>query len=95
MGPGDDDRAPGAAITVELCGRVDHEPPCPLAPHHTAAVREGDAVRLRILFATDPEREPEVRRRIAAALARWRLLSDGPDAIRSSEADHAGRLVAS
>ena len=35
MAPGNDIAAPGAAITVELCGRWEHEPPCPLAPHHT------------------------------------------------------------
>ncbi len=37
MGAAGDERAPGAAITIALCGRLDHEPPCPLAPHHTAA----------------------------------------------------------
>jgi hypothetical protein len=36
-----DDRAPGGAITVALCGSWSHEPPCPLAPHHTAAERSG------------------------------------------------------
>ncbi len=36
-----DSRAPGAAITVALCGRWDHEPPCPLSPHHTQADRIG------------------------------------------------------
>ena len=34
--------APGGAITVALCGSWDHEPPCPLAPHHTRAHRSGD-----------------------------------------------------
>ena len=36
---GGDDRAPGGAITVELCGHWDHEPPCPLAAHHTGVRR--------------------------------------------------------
>ena len=35
--PEADIRAPGAAITVALCGHWEHEPPCPLAPHHTHA----------------------------------------------------------
>jgi hypothetical protein len=60
-----DDAAPGAAVTVALCGRVEHEPPCPLAAHHTAADRAGDELHLRILFAADPADEPEVRRRTA------------------------------
>jgi hypothetical protein len=36
-----DDRAPGGAITVALCGSWSHDPPCPLAPHHTDALRDG------------------------------------------------------
>ncbi|RAY10877.1 hypothetical protein DPM19_33495 [Actinomadura craniellae] len=73
----DDLRAPGAAVTVALCGHWKHEPPCPLAAHHTAAERSGDEVRLRILFAAEPADETEVRDRIEAALSRGRL--DGPD----------------
>jgi hypothetical protein len=42
LDPGGADDAPGAAITVELCGHWEHEPPCPVAAHHTAAAREGD-----------------------------------------------------
>jgi hypothetical protein len=101
--------APGAAITVALCGHWEHEPPCPLAPHHTAAERDGDgdAVRLRVLFAAQPEDEAEVRRRIDDALARaqlptpdgavahWELVTTGPGAVRPGEAEHARRLAAS
>jgi hypothetical protein len=58
MGSGEDLRAPGGAITVALCGSWEHEPPCPLAPHHTAAERDGDVVRLRILFATNRTANP-------------------------------------
>ncbi|MFF2029006.1 hypothetical protein [Arthrobacter sp. NPDC058192] len=47
---GGDQAAPGAAITLELCGSWDHEPPCPLAPHHTEARRTGAVLRLRVLF---------------------------------------------
>jgi hypothetical protein len=100
-----DPRAPGAAITVALCGHWDHEPPCPLAPHHTDARREGEEVRLRILFATEPEREGEVRELIAGALAAgrlavadaepadWRLVGAGPSAVRPDEREHARRLA--
>jgi hypothetical protein len=47
-----DERAPGAAVTVALCGRWDHEPPCPLASHFIDVVRDDGEVRLRILFTT-------------------------------------------
>ena len=98
-------QAPGGAITVALCGSWEHAPPCPLAPHHTSAARDGDAVRLRVLFAADPGDEPEVRRRIADALAagaattsngdlaRWNVTSEAPSEVRPEERDHANRLA--
>jgi len=79
MEPGGDVRAPGGAITVALCGHWEHEPPCPLAPHSTGAQRSGDQVRLRVLFATEPSAEAEVRGRIEAALSQDGLA--GPDGI--------------
>src|SRR3954469_24420612 len=91
----DDIRAPGGAITTELCGHWEHPPPCPLAPHHTSAQRRGVQVHLRILFATEPEREAEVRARIGRALAAWEVRSSAAGAVRQEEQAHAGRLVAS
>jgi hypothetical protein len=107
MAAGDDDRAPGAAITAALCGSWSHEPPCPLAPHHTAARRDGDEVRLRILFAADPGDEPRVRATIDDALAAgggdtpdggrvaWQLVSSSASAVRPAEREHADRLTRS
>jgi hypothetical protein len=104
MAPDDDVRAPGGAITVALCGRSDHDPPCPVAPHHTAAERDGDAVRLRILFATEPERADDVRSSIDAALrsgtfdgpdggtTTWQLRESAPAPVSAAERDHAERL---
>ena len=58
-----------------------------------------------MLFAAEPEREMDVRRRIDAALAagrvagpdggvtRWRLRSSAAGAVDPDEADHASRLV--
>jgi hypothetical protein len=101
-----DPAAPGGAITVALCGSWDLDRPCPLAPHHTAAERDGDVVRLRILFAAAPADEPAVRQRIAAALtsaelvtptgatARWQLISAAPAEVHPAEAAHARRLAA-
>jgi hypothetical protein len=78
LGPDGDPAAPGGAITVALCGDWEHEPPCPLAPHHTEATRDaGDRVRLRVLFTVEPEREAEVRSLIDSALASGR--QSGPD----------------
>jgi hypothetical protein len=98
-------RAPGAAITAELCGHWEHEPPCPLAAHHTNAYRVGEQVRLRTLFASEPGNEAVVRERIDQALARgvlegpdavvthWRLESSGATPVSGDEADHADRLA--
>jgi hypothetical protein len=105
MGPDGDTRAPGGAITIELCGRMDHEPPCPLAAHHTHAERGGGEVRLRILFATEPGRSGDVRLRIDRALGAgtfvgpdgatttWQLRESRPGAVTPAEQDHAGRLA--
>ena len=102
-----DVQAPGGAITAALCGSWEHPPPCPLAPHHTGATRDGGAVRLRVLFAAEPGDEAEVRRRIADALAvgrvatptgdlvQWSVTSEGPGEVRPEERDHGDRLVTS
>jgi hypothetical protein len=107
LGPGGDSRAPGGAITVALCGHWDHEPPCPLAPHHTDASPAGDdTLRLRVLFAADPSDEERVRSLITEALSsgrltgpdgrvtRWMMQSSAAGTIRSDESAHAARLVA-
>jgi hypothetical protein len=105
MEPNGDIRAPGGAITVALCGSIEHEPPCPLAAHHTRAERDGVDVRLRILFAAEPEDSADVRLGIDRALQAgsfagpdgavtdWRLLRSGPADIAADEQDHAGRLT--
>jgi hypothetical protein len=100
-----DDRAPGGAITAALCGELEHEPPCPLAAHHTAAARDGEELRLRILFATPPDRAEEVRARIDAALengsftgpdgttTRWRTVRSGCIELATEDRPHARRLL--
>lgn len=104
MPPTADTRAPGGAITAALCGHWEHEPPCPLAPHHTTATRTGAEVHVRVLFATEPDREAAVRDRIAAALAAghlespdgttdWELLSAAESPVSPEETDHAERLI--
>ncbi len=103
-----DPAAPGGAITVALCGHWDHQPPCPLAPHHTAAEPRGDGlVGLRVLFAADAEREAEVRALIDDALrsgslvgpdgrvTTWSVRSSSVSDVRSAEARHAEALLGS
>jgi hypothetical protein len=105
LDPGGDSRAPGGAITVALCGHWEHEPPCPLAPHHTEASRAGDGtVRLRVLFATSDEEQ--VRSLIGQALSSgrlagpdgqvttWTVRSSGAGSVRADEAEQAARLAA-
>jgi hypothetical protein len=104
--PGLDHRAPGGAVTLALCGSLDHEPPCPLAAHHTTVEADGAELRVRILFATEVDDEERVRALMDGALAsgewtypdgvvsRWALVSSGPSAVREDESEHADRLVA-
>lgn len=107
MEPHADVRAPGAAVTVALCGHWDHEPPCPLAPHYVGA-DEGDdgELRVRILFAVEPDKEARVRRLIEQALsgqlkfpdgfaAAWQLHATWPTEIPAAEAGHAEQLIQS
>jgi len=103
--PGADRRAPGGAVTLALCGSWEHEPPCPLAPHHTAVEGPDDALDVRVVFAVHADAEDEVRRRIDGALAggeitgpdgtasRWRLVEAGPDELRDGERDLGARLA--
>lgn len=78
LDPGGDSRALGGAITVALCGHWDHEPPCPLSPHHTDAVPADDGtVRLHVVFEAEPDDEARVRALIDQALSSGRLT--GPD----------------
>jgi hypothetical protein len=108
LDPGGDAAAPGGAITVALCGHWDHEPPCPLAPHHTDRTPGSDGtIRLRVLFATDPGQEQRVRSLIGQALTSgratgpdgrvttWSVRSSTAGSVRPDEADHAARLVQS
>lgn len=99
-------RAPGA-VTRALCGHWEHEPPCPLAPHHTWAQRRGDRVQVRTLFVVEPERAQQARDLIVAALSLgrlvgpdgacmiWQLESSSVSVVRAEENAHAERLARS
>jgi hypothetical protein len=103
MSPDADLDAPGAAVTLELCGSWDHKPPC-LLPHHTHAERTGTTVSLRVVFATDPDNEKDTRHRIDQALGagsvtgpdgtltHWDFRSSRADVLSTSETARARRL---
>lgn len=106
MEPESDQRAPGAAVAVALCGHWDHEPPCPLAPHRVDADRAGSELRVRVLFAAEPEAEAEVRRRIDRALSGqwqfpdgfttpWQVRESWPSDVSPEETGKAERLIRS
>ena len=106
LNPEGDERAPGAAVTVALCGHWEHEPPCPLSPHYVRVERVENDLRVRVIFAVEPEAEHEVRRRIEGALSGqwefpdgfttpWRLLGSQPGDLSTEEADQAERLMQS
>ena len=92
----EDERAPGGAITAELCRALEHEPPCRVAPHHTVVVRRSMALEVRVLFACEPPDEQTVPQRIDTALAReWQVLATRSGSVRDDESEHAARLVVS
>jgi hypothetical protein len=103
-GTDDDPAAPGAAITVALCGSWEHPPPCPLAAHHSGWSRDGNIVSLRTIFATQPSHEAEVRELINRALdsgniaapdgtvSRWAVVASGPAKLSGQERGHAERI---
>ena len=104
---GGDERAPGGAITLALCGSWSHEPPCPLAPHHTGVHRTGNELTVRLLFAAEPADVSRVRALVDEVLSRgwgdspdgsrttWALLESGPSPVRGEEEAHVQRLVRS
>jgi hypothetical protein len=98
-----DERAPGAAVTVALCGHWEHDGPCRW-PHHTAACRVNGELVVRTVFASEPGEEQLVRGRISEALAAgeldgpggrtsWTLVRDSPGTLTATERERAERLA--
>jgi hypothetical protein len=98
LAPGCDPTAVGAAVTVELCGHWDHEPPCRW-PHNNEISAAGNRARFRTLFAAAPADEDEVRARIERAIAgtdgSWRVVSSCAREPHASEDALAQRLRSS
>jgi hypothetical protein len=69
--------APGAAVTVELCGHWQHEGACRW-PHRTlVASRVGRVLGVRVLYAAPASELEDVRSRVVAGRHRGDLT--GPD----------------
>jgi hypothetical protein len=106
LAPDADERAPGAAVTVALCGHWEHEGTCRWPHRSSVDTRAGQSVRLRVLFACAAHDEPAVRQLIGAALdqgrvgadpdtSHWAVASQGPSGLRPSETALADRLIGS
>jgi hypothetical protein len=76
LAEGADDRAPGGAVTVELCGHWDHEGPCRW-PHHSTITAEGEHHLLLVRFNAPAEELESVNALIEASLQKGQLT--GPD----------------
>lgn len=82
--------AVGAAVTVALCGHWNHDGPCRW-PH----LNQIEGTRFRTIFIATDDDEPEVRRRIGAALrdqADWRVESERSRDVVEGEQDIAAQL---
>ena len=102
LAAGADQRAPGAAVTVALCGSWEHDGACAV-PHCTVVDRRAaQSLQVRVVFACVPTDEAGVRRRIVAALAagtlvgpdgssEWRLVGPRPDRLRAYEEAQSDR----
>ena len=83
---GYDERAPGGAVTVALCGHWDHEGPCRW-PHFSAISPDPSGHHRLVVEFNAPEDELEmVRAKIDAAVSHGQLT--GPDGVVSNWAIH-------
>jgi hypothetical protein len=95
LGPGVDPSSVGAAVTVELCGAVDHEGPCRWPNHHAIDVGESGTAVFRTLFVAPEVDMDDVHRRISSALrdsSDWSVASERRPPLTSDEEMSAARL---
>jgi hypothetical protein len=92
---GTDPGAPGAAVTVELCGSVEHNGGCRW-PHNSELRRHVDGRTFRTIFVAPPAEELEVRARVESALRAgrdWSVVRCGSRALSLDEERLAKRLA--
>jgi hypothetical protein len=78
---GEDQRAPGGAVTVELCGHWDHDGTC-LYPHHSHIEHSENGFNLVVEVQCDIDELNDIQRRIHDALVHGFLV--GPDGSSST-----------
>jgi hypothetical protein len=79
LAPGADRRAPGGAVTVELCGSIEHDPPCTW-PHLTLVETDGHELVVTVRFVAGAD-AADVRARIDRSLragGSWTVDRSGP-----------------
>src|SRR5690242_6398334 len=88
---GFDPRAVGAAVTIALCGSIDHDGPCRWPNNHDTTA-DG---HYRVYFVAPPADEAEVRRRVEEALREgdWAVTRSGPRDLRPEEFELLERLA--
>ena len=72
-----DERAPGGAVTVALCGHWDHEGPCRWPHYSTLEPRADGLSKLVVDFNAVPQDVERVRAKIKAGVETGQLV--GPD----------------
>ena len=93
--PGVDTRAPGGAVTVELCGHWEHDGPCRW-PHNSRIDVDASPVRLRTIVVVSDDDRSDVVRRVEAALRRddrWTLARFSVRPVADEERELALRLA--
>lgn len=91
-----DPNAPGAAVTVALCGYWEHEGPCRWPHNNSITTAVTGTARFRTLFVADGAGEQAVRDLIVGALADaagWSVTSSAVRPVAASERDLARRLL--
>jgi hypothetical protein len=88
---GVDPRAVGAAVTVELCGHWEHEPPCTW-PHHSAI----EGARFRTVCVAGEDEVGAIAGRIEAALRGdegWEVVAIAAREVADDERELAAALL--
>jgi hypothetical protein len=92
LDPDTDPRAPGAAVTIELCGSVDHEGPCRWPNNHDI----DNSGLFRTLFVAPEADVEEIHERISSALrtgSGWSVVSERRRPLTSAEEAGAVKLA--
>ena len=95
LGPDTDAAAPGAGVTVELCGHWEHDGPCRW-PHNSEISASVHPARFRTVVVSADEERDEVVRRVEAALRRddrWKVLTVAVRPVAADERALAERLA--